>query len=106
MTAGLVQHEMQTATTTLIIALVLLDGGQNDSAMIEPIKAAARNSDLMKSMLSLIGSPTILPPYTAQHGQAVFIERPWHAYQAIKMRYQFGAAFIASGYMIANYWQR
>jgi hypothetical protein len=62
MTAGLVQQEMQTATATLMTAFVLLEGGQNDSAMIEPTKATARNSDLMKSMLSLIGSPTMLSP--------------------------------------------
>jgi hypothetical protein len=33
--------------------------------MIDPMKATARNSDLMKSMLSLIGSPTALSPDAA-----------------------------------------
>lgn len=62
MTAGLVKQEMQTAVATLMMAFVLVDGGQNDIAIIEPINATARNSDLMKSIPSLIGSPTMLSP--------------------------------------------
>lgn len=53
---------MQTATTTFIAALVRLDGGQNDNAMIEPTNATAKNSDLRKSIPSLIGSPTAISP--------------------------------------------
>lgn len=74
---------MQTAVITLIIAFVLVDGGQNEIAIIDPTKAAARNSDLMKSMLSLIGSPTMLSPDAAQHRQAILVERPGHANEAI-----------------------
>lgn len=83
MTAGLVKHETQTATATFMTALVRLDGGQNDNAMIDPMNATARNSDLMKSIPSLIGSPTMLSPDATQHSQAVFIERPSHANHAI-----------------------
>lgn len=85
MTAGLVKQEMQTATATFITAFVRLDGGQNDNAMIEPMKATARNSDLMKSMLSLIGSPTVISPDSPQNSQAIFVERPPHADQAIQL---------------------
>lgn len=77
--AGLVKQEMQTAVTTLMTALVRVDGGQKDSAIIEPMKATARNSALIKSMLSLIGSPTMLSPYSTKSGQAIFIQRPLHA---------------------------
>jgi hypothetical protein len=62
MTAGLVQHEIHTATNTLMIALALDDGGQNESAIIDPANATAKNSDLKKSMLSFIGSLTVPTP--------------------------------------------
>lgn len=62
MAAGLLKQDIQTAVTTLMMAFVRVDGGQNEMAMIEPTNATARNSDLMKSIPSLIGSPTVLSP--------------------------------------------
>lgn len=70
---GLVKQEMQTATATRMIALVLEDGGQKVSSMIDPTNAAARNSDRIKSIPSLIGSPTMLSPDAPQYGQAIFV---------------------------------
>lgn len=102
--AGDVQQDMQTAAITFMTALVRVDGGQKESMMIEPTKAAARNSDLMKSMPSLIGSATILSPDATQHSQAVFIERPFQAYEAVKPGDKSAIRLVAANNMIANCW--